>query len=253
MLNATTRCAEFIYRKNPRCLPFLRENGKGLTYLGLRGMHPTESLEDAISLCPSLRHLVVEMSVPLRYFSHPALEYIDLWANPAYGNPKHWSENKFAQHEHFLPALRKVRIVDEVLFSIAGLRLPVVISPEEPEGTWNYLGVDIIHSHFSLVRNDLENVGSYYEAIKADYEEEPHAMMGSEDSDEDGDSNDDPDDDEWLSGSDISSDVSEEYDSGSESEEGVDLISLEGALEIFRRRRAAVYASSTDDSDSLKE
>ena len=236
-----------------RCLPFIQAHGKSLICLGLRGMHGTKFLQDALSLCSSLRHLVVDMSrgpsfsLALEIF-HPTLEYIDLWANPHHLDLQSWTTCTLASHKRFFPALRNVRIIDEALYSVGGLRLPIAISPDESEGRWVHLGVNIFYSSFCVVQDDTDHLESYYKAIEADYEDKPHAMIGSGDVDVSVDS-DDPEDYEWSPGSHTPSEVSEEYYSGSDWGEE-DWMSLESALELFTRRQAAVYASSTgDESD----
>lgn len=243
-------------RENPRCLPFIRKHGKNLICLGLRGLHTTESLQDALSLCPSLRRLVVDMSrgftFPLSFgIFHPTLEYIDLWADPHHLDLQSWTASTIASHKPFFPALRNVRIIDEALFSVGGLRLPIAISPDESEGRWVYPGISIFHSSFCLVRDDMDHVESYYETIKADYEDKPHAIIGSGDgNDEDAAvDSDDADDYEWLPGSHTLSDVSEGYCSRSDFEDD-DLMSLESALELFTCRQATVYASSAENESN---
>ena len=246
---------KFAGCKQFRCLPFIQSHGKNLISLGLRGKLVTETLQDILSLCPSLRRLVVDMShhssFPLALISHPTLEYIDLWANAHHLDLQSWTESTLASHKRFFPALRNVRIIDEALFSVGGPRLPIAISPDGPEGRWDHSVVSIFHSSFCLVQNDMDHLESYYEAIKASYEDNPHAMIesGGGDNKDAAVDSDDPEDYEWLPGSHTPSEASEEYYSGSDWEEEY-WMSLESALEHFTRRQTAVYAGSTgDESD----
>lgn len=175
-----------------------------------------------------------------------------LWADPHHLDLQSWTASTIASHKPFFPALRNVRIIDEALFSVGGLRLPIAISPDESEGRWDYPGISIFHSSFCLVRDDMDHVESYYETIKADYEDEPHAIIGSGDgNDEDAAfDSDDPDDYEWFPGSHTPSDVSEGYYSGSDFEDDHDLMSLESALELFMCRQATVYESSAGNESN---
>ena len=246
---------KFRIRENPRCLPFLRKYGKNLIYLSLRDVRPSESWEVVLSLCPSLRHLAVQM-VPLAIFDHPlgrslchpTLEYIDLWGG-WFQKLKTLAESIIDLRMDFFPALRDVRIIDHALFGAAGLRLPISISPDWSKVTWIYRGIDIFRCHSVLVRNDLDHVDSYYEIIKSGEDMRNAKIVSGDDEDAIVDS-DNPDDYEWFPSSRTPSEPPEEYEDESDMDED-DAMSLGSALELFTRRRAIEYANSTEDeSDS---
>ena len=244
-------------RRQPRCLPFLWRYGKSLTYLCVRGIHPAKSWQIALSLCPSLRHLVVEMIGELSDYPlgcglfHRTLEYIDFWGCREDHSRRDWQAQVasiITSHRLFFRALRNVRIIDNALFDTVGLRLPIAISPDWSDGSWIYHGICISHCPFILERNDMNHLDSYYEIIKPDYEDKRHAKMSGDEEDAVVDS-DDPDDYEWFPSSCTPSEPSEEYESGTDLDED-ESMSLRSALEIFACRQVIEYASSTEDESN---
>ncbi|KAG2135334.1 hypothetical protein DEU56DRAFT_756713 [Suillus clintonianus] len=142
--------------------PLLRKFGHGLHFVSLTRpyIHNRYRVYDfrrpiplapLLSMCPNLRHLAMDTSIPIQVPAHAYLTWVDLWAPRRNLDPGEQPAVTLLPHEEKikLPSLRGVRLLDLSLFSFSGARTPLLIPPDMVRSTesivWSYSSLDLRH------------------------------------------------------------------------------------------------------------
>lgn len=163
--------------------PLLRKFGHSLHFLSLvrpcmnDRYHPYERrrplpLSPLLSMCPNLRHLVMDTCIPTRMPTHAHLTWVDLWAPRRFLDPSEQSALTIIPHEEKvkLPSLRGVRLLDMSLFPFSGARTPLLVPPDMVGSTesvvWNYSRLDLRHDPGLLYRQKMDEVDVLAESLE---------------------------------------------------------------------------------------
>lgn len=155
--------------------PLLRKFGHSLHFVSLvrpymNGLYrPYEfrrplPLTPLLSMCPNLRHLVMDTCIPIRMPAHAHLTWVDLWTLRRFLDPSEQSALTIIPREEKvkLPSLRGVRLLDMSLFPFSGARTPLLIPPDMVGSTesvvWNYSRLDLRHDPGLLYRQKVDEV-----------------------------------------------------------------------------------------------
>jgi hypothetical protein len=118
----------------------MHEYGKQLTYLCI-SCYSEECVSKLIrflDLCPSVNHVVTSYCDQVNDFSHPTLEYLDIWRKEPCTLPSYASQESgldisrvMAGAERRLPSIRQVRTIDPDIFDVSlRTRIPIIFPPD---------------------------------------------------------------------------------------------------------------------------
>lgn len=155
--------------------PLLRKFGHSLHFVSLIRPYMNDRyrfydfrrplpLTPLLSMCPDLRHLATDTSIPIRIPAHAHLTWVDLWAPRRLLDPSEQSAVTLMPHKEKvkLPSLRGVRLLDMSLFSFSGARTPLLIPPDMVGSTesviWSYSSLDLRHDPGLLYRQEVNEV-----------------------------------------------------------------------------------------------
>ncbi|KAG2135333.1 hypothetical protein DEU56DRAFT_913439 [Suillus clintonianus] len=153
--------------------PLLRKFGPGLHFISLVRPYIHDRyrvyydfrrpipLAPSLSMCPNLRHLVMDTCIPIQVPAHAHLTWVDLWAPRQCLDPGEQSAVTLVPHDERakLPSLRGVRLLDMSLFSYSDARTPLLIPPYTVRSTesvvWSYPSLQLRHDSGLLYRQNL--------------------------------------------------------------------------------------------------
>lgn len=150
--------------------PLLRKFGHSLHFVSLVRPYMNDlyyerrrplPLIPLLSMCPNLRHLVMDTCIAIQMPAHAHLIWVDLWAPRRFLDPSEQSTLTIIPRGEKvkLPSLRGVRLLDMSLFPFSGARTPLLIPPDMVGSTesvvWNYSRLDLRHDPGLLYRQKM--------------------------------------------------------------------------------------------------